>query len=214
MYGIKKRTLSAKIFILIAQLCYLGIAVFLFNHWQTDTIIRNSIYFCLIIVFIRLNGMMFLWLPRGISWKEATGNSIAFGLYYLGFPLFAIFGPQNIQPIVYILGIVLFIVGSLLNTVSELLRKPFKDDPANKGKLYTKGLFRYAIHINYLGDILWVAGFALLTFNWWALLIPLGLTCLFIFSYIPNANAYLRQKYGEQFETYEKTTKQLIPFIW
>ncbi len=39
----------------------------------------------------------------------------------------------------------------MLNTVSELLRKSFKDNPVNQGKLYTGGLFKYAIHINYLG---------------------------------------------------------------
>ncbi|MGR5960169.1 DUF1295 domain-containing protein [Bacillus cereus] len=41
----------------------------------------------------------------------------------------------------------------MLNTVSELLRKSFKDNPVNQGKLYTGGLFKYAIHINYLGGL-------------------------------------------------------------
>ena len=52
------------------------------------------------------------------------------------------------------MGILLFIIGSYINTYSEIQRKRFKDNPNNKGKLYTLGLFQYARHINYFGDIL------------------------------------------------------------
>lgn len=102
----------------------------------------------------------------------------------------------------------------MLNAVSELLRKPFKDNPANKGKLYTGGLIRHAIHINYFGDCLWVLGLALRSNNFYSLLIPLVLFLVFVFGYIPKSDDYLQNKYGEQFTAYKKKTKKLIPFIW
>ncbi|WP_167630301.1 DUF1295 domain-containing protein [Listeria valentina] len=214
MYGIKQKTLGSKIFTLIIQLVYLTLAVYLIARSDLANIVSYALYFCLLITFIRLNAMSFIWLPRGISWKEALGNSTAFAIYYIGFPLFAIYHHSSFNMSMYLIGIALFLIGSFINTTSELLRKPFKDDPANKGKLYTGGLFKYAIHVNYFGDVLWAAGFALVTLNWWAMIIPVFLLLLFKFSYIPNADKYLRGKYGKQFEAYQKNTKKLIPFIW
>ena len=48
-------------------------------------------------------------------------------------------------------GVALFLVGSFLETGSELQRKAFKAEAANKGKLYYGGLFSLAQHINYTG---------------------------------------------------------------
>ncbi|MFD1418411.1 methyltransferase family protein [Companilactobacillus keshanensis] len=211
MYGIHRKTTGAKIFILVTQIIYLlVILLFIFPHF--DDFMMENINLMIWITFLRLNAMMFFWLPRGIGWKESIGNSLAFGLYYIGFPLLAIFG--NIAPGMIIGGWTLFIAGSLINTTSELLRKPFKDNPRNKNKLYTGGLFKYAIHINYFGDILWVLGLALTTCNWWGLIIPLLLLCMFVFIYIPNADKYLQKHYGQAFVNYHRNTKELIPFIW
>lgn len=209
MYGIHRKTTSAKIFILVAQLIYILIDFrFIFPKLSPSTTI--SMILLILITFARLNCMMFIWLPRGISWKEAIGNSTAFALYYLLFPFLAQWDSVNLV----VIGWILFIAGSTINSLSELLRKPFKDDPNNKGKLYTGGLFKYAVHINYFGDVLWVLGFALVTGNLWSLLIPLFLLCMFVFSYIPNADKYLESHYGQAFIDYKKKTKSLIPFIW
>ena len=53
----------------------------------------------------------------------------------------------------------LCVVGILLELVSELQRKRFKDDPANKGKPYAGGLFSLARSINYGGYTLWRSGY-------------------------------------------------------
>ena len=71
------------------------------------------------------------------------------------------------------LGVALYIAGSFLNTGSELQRKRWKERPENKGRLFTGGFFRYALHINYFGDEVLFAGYALITGQAWALLVPL-----------------------------------------
>lgn len=58
-----------------------------------------------------------------------------------------------------------------------------------------------------------VAGFALLTRNPWAALVPFFLILLFVFLNIPQHDRYLRDKYGSAFIEYEKKTKRLIPFV-
>ncbi|AJS59438.1 MULTISPECIES: methyltransferase family protein [unclassified Paenibacillus] len=214
MYGINTSTIKEKILIFFAEIIYLIIAYYLLFIAYEKSAISIGLFIALIITTLRLTAMMFIWLPRGISWQEAIMNSAAFGIYYLGFPILMIVGNQEPNLTLLILGWVLFFVGSMLNTVSELLRKPFKDNPANKGKLYSGGLFKYAIHINYLGDCLWVLGLALISNNIYSLLIPLGIFLVFVFGYIPKSDDYLQNKYGEQFTAYKKKTKKLIPFIW
>lgn len=56
-------------------------------------------------------------------------------------------------------GTMLYVVGILTETVSEVQRSRFKLDRRNKGKPYSGGLFGLARHINYAGYTLWRTGF-------------------------------------------------------
>ena len=37
---------------------------------------------------------------------------------------------------------------------------------------------------------------------------------MFIFMFIPSLTQHLKQRYGEQYETWEKSTKAFIPFVY
>ena len=52
-----------------------------------------------------------------------------------------------------IMGMVLFLGGTYLNLASEGERWAWKMDAANKGRLYTAGLWQLSRHINYWGEI-------------------------------------------------------------
>ena len=67
--------------------------------------------------------------------------------------------PYQYLPQQMYLGGALYMVGILMELVSELQRKRFKDDPANKGKPYAGGLFGLARSINYGGYTLWRGGY-------------------------------------------------------
>lgn len=221
MYGVKKKSWPKKLTIMGSEFVLL-LVVFWFLFLDGNQYLqmpdgnaeRNVLLFlfCLII-FIRMNGMMMFLLKRGITWGEAFGVIGAFAVYYLGF---SFLGGTTDMTLDWIDGIavVLFLIGSLINTGSEVLRHQWKKVSQNKGKLYTGGLFRYAIHINYFGDLVWVSGFALLTRNLWAGLIPIFLGIMFVCVNIPQHDQYLREKYGKAFATYEKKTKKFIPFIY
>lgn len=58
-------------------------------------------------------------------------------------------------------GIALYAVGILVETVSEFQRKAFKADPKNRGKPYGGGLFAWATNVNYGGYLLWRVGYAM-----------------------------------------------------
>ncbi len=67
--------------------------------------------------------------------------------------------PHQYLPQQVYLGGAMYLVGIFLELVSELQRKRFKDDPANKGKPYAGGLFSLARSINYGGYTLWRGGY-------------------------------------------------------
>lgn len=179
----------------------------------TPSTARNATLFALnVVVFARMMATLFVFVQRKLPWAEAATIPLAFALYYLGFPLMARgasvpFGGLEVA------GIVLFVIGSFVNTFAEYQRRRWKAHEENRGKLYTGGLFSLSMHVNYFGDLLWVGGYACVTHNPYAALVPAFLFSFFYFGNIPKLDAHLREHYGEQFADYERRTKRLIPFV-
>ena len=225
LYHQKDRSIPQKIVLLVLEILMIAISYWVLFAGGFEFIfspklpnpgneIRHGLLFAFnLIVFVRMGVTMFHLVKRRIPWEEAFSIPFAFALYFVGF---SILGYQaNAEPdLLDLLAIALFISGSWLNTGSELARDKWKKNPANQGQLYTIGLFRYSMHINYFGDLLWVLAYALVTRNLYALLIPLLLFCFFAFYNIPKLDAYLASRYGQQFEDYKRKTKKLIPFVY
>ena len=165
------------------------------------------------IVFSRITFMMFYLLKRHIPWEESLSIPMAFALYYIGYSLLVY---NRTTPILWTdyLAIAIFMCGSFINTYSELQRHWWKLKPAHKGKLYTGGLFGYAMHVNYFGDLLWVSAYAMVTLNPYAAIIPVFLFCFFAFYNIPKLDAYLANRYKNEFTEYRKSTSRFIPFVY
>lgn len=174
---------------------------------------RVLLAICFGVVYARLGLTVFVLIRRAIGWEETFSIPLAFALYYLGFSLFAGSTDGGLG-VVELVGVVLFVAGSAINTVSEIVRDRWKRDPANSGELYTGGLFRFSMHINYFGDILWVAGLACITANPWSTIVPVILFCFFAFFNVPQLDRHLATKYGAAFDAYKKRTKKLIPFVY
>ena len=110
----------------------------------------------------------------------------------------------------------LFSVGLLTELISEVQRKRFKDNPANKGKNYTGGLFSLARHINYGGYTLWRTGLALTSGNYWlAALQSIWLTYDFTYRAVPALTQHCSEKYGEGWKKFERDVPYILfPFLW
>lgn len=227
MRDIKEKSKTIPIIYFIIHTTFLYIAYILcFSDgliWISDIfgidIIAGNIYrkICLLsfglILYIRLQLTIFYLSNRKIPIYELFGIITGCAAYQIGFILLGGWqsAPLNILDV---LGVLLFISGSYFNTYSEIQRKRFKNDPNNKGKLYTQGLFKYARHINYFGDVCWVTGWAIISHNLWSGIIPVMLTLGFIFFGIPELSSYLAKKYGDDYQDWSKDTKKLIPFIY
>lgn len=81
------------------------------------------------------------------------------------------------------LGLLVWLVGFIFETVGDWQLTRFRANPANRGKLFTGGLWRYTRHPNYFGDAAVWWGLALLALaagGWWALLSPVIMTTLLV----------------------------------
>lgn len=227
VYGSKTHSLPQK---LVLQTCswlgVLGVAWFLFGggraaladlfgtSWAAATPTRSTLLLLASAIYAaRLAFTTFYLVRRTMTW----GEILPIGPWLLVIhSTFAFFGGRNPAPVSWItwLGCAVYLFGSYLNTGSELLRHFWKQRPENKGRIYTAGLFKYSMHINYFGDVVLFSGFALIAGVVWAAIIPLLMATFFITFNIPMLDAYLAQRYAGQFEQYAATTKKFVPFIY
>ena len=184
------------------------------QQWQPGDLTSRVVLLAFgCVLFGRLTFTSCWLLRRRFDWGEMVGVVFACIVYQIGFALLGATETASFG-IIGIVGVGLFFFGSYLNTLSEMQRKRFKDNPANKGKLFSGGLFSYARHINYFGDTVWAVGWVMVTQNpWWAI-IPVALAAGFVFFFIPLLSAHLKQKYGDQYDEWAKTTKKFVPFVY
>jgi protein-S-isoprenylcysteine O-methyltransferase Ste14 len=177
-----------------------------------DNLRQGMIIVCILIYLIRLMITTWVFQKRKWTWQEAIIISIVMSLVM---HVYISAGGSNLKAVgsVEIIGVVLYLGGSYLNTQSEYSRHLWKHYPGNKGKLYTKGLFSCAMHINYLGDVVLFAGLALVT-HFRLLVIPGFMILNFVFNIIPSLDRYLEKKYNDHFITYAGETSKLIPWIY
>lgn len=223
LYGKHAQSLPQKIFVIAAESVILGFSFYLLfgsgferiglDMRAGDAWRRALVFAFNCVVFARMAITLFYLMRRAMPLEETISIPLAFAVYYLGFSYF-VYDTSHPFDAIDALGIALFAAGSYLNTGSELQRDRWKKAPEHKGKLYTEGLFRYSMHINYFGDILWVTGYALVTRDWYAAIVPAFIFCFFAFFNAPKLDAHLREHYGEQFAEYERTTSKLIPFVY
>ena len=110
--------------------------------------------------------------------------------------------------IVPIFSLVLSVVGASITTIAEYQRA---QHPPNT--LFRDGLFAYASHINYSGEVLLWIGFALQTKALKAQVVPAAFFISFLYFYVPNLDAHLERKYPNEFALLAQArTPKLVPF--
>jgi protein-S-isoprenylcysteine O-methyltransferase Ste14 len=178
------------------------------NSWRQIIILS-----CSLVYFFRLIIGMFVFLNRKIGWFEA--GLVSF-LFFLMFYLFGVSAGKHPEPIglLDIVGIILFLAGSFINTLAEYQRFAWKRKAENKGRLYTRGFFKYSMHINYFGDSVCYVGLALITLELRYLMVPIVIILNFIVLQIPMLDEHLSRKYETEFREWSKRTKKYVPFIY
>lgn len=114
---------------------------------------------------------------------------------------------------VVVLGVLVWVVGFVFETVGDWQLSRFKADPANKGKAMNTGLWRYTRHPNYFGECCVWWGFFGMTIavgGWWSLLSPLVMTGLLL---KVSGVALLEQDIGERRPAYRDYIRRTNAFF-
>ena len=80
-------------------------------------------------------------------------------------------------------GYALWLVGFLFETFADLQMARFKTDPANRGAVMDRGLWRYSRHPNYFGEFCLWWGYYLIAVaagGWWTVVSPLVMSFLLL----------------------------------
>lgn len=176
--------------------------------------VRNILILsCMCIYFFRLLFTLFIFFQRKMYWGEAIviANFMPWIFPYIAYKSGNYSGTIGWMEII---GILLFFTGSFLNTASEYFRFSWKQKKENTGHLYTGGLFKYARHINYFGDVVLFGGLTIVAHQIQLLIIPISMAFVFVVILIPLKESYLKDKYGNEYISYAANTKMLIPLIF
>jgi steroid 5-alpha reductase family enzyme len=120
------------------------------------------------------------------------------------------------------IGFFIWISGLKIETIADLQKFRFKNNPKNKGKWINKGLWKYSRHPNYFGEILCWVGVYLFCLNQLSglnaligFLSPLFISLLLLFvTGIPKLEEIHNKKYGnkKEYQEYKKRTSMLL--LW
>ena len=105
-------------------------------------------------------------------------------------------------------------VGFFFETTGDFQLARFKADPANRGKVMDRGVWRYTRHPNYFGDFMVWWGFYLFALGsggWWSFIGPVLMSVLLI---RVSGAALLEKKLStarEGYEEYVRTTSGFFP---
>lgn len=117
-------------------------------------------------------------------------------------------------------GLMLWLVGFVLEVTADMQKSRFKADPRNRGRFIQTGLWSVSRHPNYFGEILlWIGVLVIATpvlqgWQWIALLSPIFVTLLLTqVSGIPTLDKKAAEKWGDdpEYQAYRARTSVLIP---
>lgn len=156
---------------------------------------------------------------------DHAGKWLAFFLFQAGLtvlfslPFWAV--AQNPVPGVtpwIVLGIAIFVVAVVGETIADRQLARFREDPANRGRVCDTGLWRYSRHPNYFFE--WLHWFAYVALGvgaaaWW--ITPLGAllmgASLAWVTGIPFVEAQSLRSRGDAYRDYQRRTSAFFPWF-
>lgn len=118
------------------------------------------------------------------------------------------------------LGIVLWLIGFIIEAVADGQKRAFKRNPQNKGRFINEGLWAWSRHPNYFGEILLWVGMAVLAvpvlvgWQFATLLSPIFVALLLTrLSGIPTLTKKAQERWGNDadYQAYVASTSLLFP---
>lgn len=123
---------------------------------------------------------------------------------------------QPVNPLLFALGLIVYVTGFAFESIGDAQLKAFLQNPENRGKIMTSGLWRYTRHPNYFGEAMLWWGIFLLALSGgvtpFAVIGPVTITLLLLFvSGVPLLERSMKDKPG--YAQYAEMTSIFIPWF-
>ena len=114
-----------------------------------------------------------------------------------------------------LLGVLLWAKGFFFQAVGDMQLQWFKSDPANRGRIMTRGLWKYTRHPNYFGEVLMWWGIYIIALGapggWITIIAPLTITLLLLkVSGVPMLEQGMAGRPG--WDDYARRTSPFLPW--
>ena len=210
-----------------------SILAFLMNDFKN---LRQWIVLILILIWaLRLGSFLFLRIRKAGEDSRFTTIKKDFSVFFLTWNLqglwvlFTLFGALTILTsnnnsnfgILDIIGVLIWIIGFVIEVVSDRQKSEFKNNKSNAGQFIQSGLWKYSRHPNYFGEILIWTGMAVIGVTIYSGLGWLGLISPFfvfvILNYISGVRLLEKQaneRWGSNnaYQSYKQKTPVLFPY--
>lgn len=167
--------------------------------------------------------------PRYAAWRKAWGRDVVWRSYLQIYMVQALAMLIIAAPLIVVLlsadfslnffdfmGVALFSIGFLFESVGDYQLKQFIANPLHHGKVMDQGLWRYTRHPNYFGESLmwwgmWLVAFSV-PYGLLALISPITITTLLLFvSGVPLTEAQFDN--NMLYQEYKKRTSAFFPWL-
>lgn len=114
------------------------------------------------------------------------------------------------------LGTAIWIAGLAIEVIADRQKSRFREDPANRERFITTGLWAWSRHPNYLGEVMFWWGLALFGLAadpawWWTCAGALSITAMFVFASIPMMEKRMLER-RPAYARVQESTSALIPW--
>jgi len=166
---------------------------------------------------------------RYANWRRSWGRWFVLRSYFQIFMLQGLFLLLIVAPVILVnrpgneglrlldfIGAAVWVLGFLFEAVGDYQLRAFKRDPANKGKIMDRGLWRFTRHPNYFGEAVMWWGIFLVALSapggWAAIVSPLLITVLLI---RVSGVILLEKKYAGNpaYADYIRRTSAFVPWF-
>lgn len=146
----------------------------------------------------------------------------ALAVWIISLPSTYIHSLQIDQPLVMMMfvGVLIFGIGIVIETFADAQKFIFKNNQKNKGKWIATGLWKYARHPNYFGEMMCWWGIFIFTIpfqsgvTWFTIIGPLTITYILVFvTGVPTLEKKYNERYkdNKEYAEYKKRTNLLVP---